>query len=207
MDMGFAKNNAATIISSERVLADLATSRLVQKIPPSSLSLDSMSASSYLVSERYTYIAEKTYNFPMPRYNWKTARVKRTKQWMPESTPQLIMGRWVFKVCSIDNRSSEPSAVTGWGVQIAYFFPLWMFIRIALVLSLFIEFDRRKRLFSVQLSLAFPAVVDSDSDVMRFAKVGYLAGLKKLFASGQARPTDTDIGGITPLHVSTNGGR
>ncbi|EPS45998.1 hypothetical protein H072_18 [Dactylellina haptotyla CBS 200.50] len=158
------------------------------------------SGSRYLVKEAYMYVAEKVYHFPAPQYNWHSQRRQRKIEWAPQSTPQLLMGRWVLKVCSIDNASADRPHMKGFGFQLTYLFPLWMFLRFAILYSFFVEYDARKRQFSIQRSIAFPSIVDPGSDVMLFAKHGNVEGLKMLFSTGRARPTDADITGITPLH-------
>lgn len=41
-----------------------------------------------------------------------------------------------------------------------------------------------------------------DNDIMQLARIGDVAGMEKLFASGEYDATYSDDEGITPLHVS-----
>lgn len=85
----------------------------------------------------------------------------------------------------------------GMGFRLNYAPPRWM-LNLVLSVSLAVGFSPRPY---IEPSLQIHAVVPKLSSVS-FVERNDLAGLKRLYSTGQGHPRDQEIGGMTALHVS-----
>jgi len=70
-----------------------------------------------------------------------------------------------------------------------------------------LQFERACAGWRMSMTFTSYRIVTQDSNVLSWALAGYIDGLRRLFASGEASPYDRDEYGSTPLHMAAMYGR
>ena len=80
-------------------------------------------------------------------------------------------------------------------LTLKYAFPQWLWLTRVLVRLLTTSYNRPELLLRVSYTRP------SSADIFQYAYNGNTQGIRKLFHSRQASPYDTNVTGLTPLHV------
>ena len=108
----------------------------------------------------------------------------------------LVTRRFTKDLEEIHTVSTDGSFGIGLSVQL----PWYSLGRIAL--RVYVSRGLRSyRSITMQCHLSFPSVVPFTAPIMRLAYSGDIAGMDKLFAAGEALPTDVRPDGSSLLHV------